>query len=43
MAMPTVYALIHARILPTGVEIRVKTPDAGFTQAVAAAAAASLK
>ena len=34
MAMPNVYALLHARASPAGVELRVRTPDKGFTAAV---------
>jgi hypothetical protein len=43
MAMPSVFALLHARLVnpATGaLELRVKTADAGFTQAVLAALAA---
>ena len=34
MAMPNVYALLHTRASAAGVELRVRTPDKGFTAAV---------
>lgn len=43
MGLPTVFALLHARISPTTLEVRIKTAEPVFTQAVAAAVSSRLK
>ncbi len=43
MGLPTVFCLLHARVSPGSLEVRIKTAEAAFTQAVVAAAAAKLK
>ncbi len=43
MGLPTVFCLLHARLLPQGLELRIKTAEANFTQAVVQAASAKLR